>query len=144
MNFSEALQAVGTLHVKVKRRGWVAEEWKEHNIVVDVGKTREAELLAGTSTAAIKYVGVGTGTAAASVLDTGLADCAYTEVTSAEVGNSKAKFTFKVDSKTANGMKISEFGLFAADKVMFSHRVRRGTIDKDDETEIEGDWTIQF
>ena len=106
MNFSEALQAVGTLHVKVKRRGRVAEEWKEHNIVVDVGKTREAELLAGTSTAAIKYVGVGTGTAAASVLDTGLADCAYTEVTSAEVGNSKAKFTFKVDSKTANGMKV--------------------------------------
>ena len=144
MNFSEALQAVGTLHVKVKRRGRVAEEWKEHNIVVDVGKTREAELLAGTSTAAIKYVGVGTGTAAASVLDTGLADCAYTEVTSAEVGNSKVRFDFKVDSKTANGLKISEFGLFAADKVMFSHRVRKGTIDKDDETEIEGDWTIQF
>lgn len=144
MDFGESLKATGTLHVKELRRGRVLREWQEHNIVVDVGRTREAELLAGTSTAAIKYVGVGTGTAAASVLDTGLTDCAYTEVTKAEVGNSKVRFDFKVDSKTANGLKISEFGLFAADKVMFSHRVRKGTIDKDDETEIEGDWTIQF
>lgn len=144
MNFGDVLKATGTLHIRVTRRGRMVEEWREHNIVVDVGKTREAELLAGTSTAAIKYVGVGTGTAAASVLDNGLTDCVYTDITSVEVGNSKAKFCFKVDSKTANGLKISEFGLFAADKVMFSHRVRKGTIDKDDETEIEGDWTIQF
>ena len=140
MKINESLTAIGTLHVKEIRCGRVTAEWNEHNIVVDTGKTREA----GTSTAAIKYVGVGTGTAAASVLDTGLADCAYTDITSVEVGNSKVKFYFKVDSKTANGLKISEFGLFAADKAMFSHRVRKGAIDKDDETEIEGDWTIQF
>ena len=140
----ESREPRGRLHIKAYRKGRLILDETEHNLIVDLGRSRMAALLGGTTTDAIKYVGVGTGSNAPSVLDEVLTDCVLSEVVMVDVRNSEVKFDFKIDQNTANGLAIREFGLFTADGLMFSHRVRAGCIDKDSEVEIYGDWTIQF
>ena len=143
MQIIETKEMSGELSINVIRAGKVAESWTEHNLIVDLGKYRMAELLAGTSTQHIGFVGVGEGTEDPSVFDTGLTNAQYVNATPQAVGN-KAQFSFTIGTDQANGLKISEFGLFGIDKQIFSRRLRKGVIEKDDETEIEGVWTIKL
>ncbi|WP_029542864.1 hypothetical protein [Selenomonas sp. AB3002] len=44
----------------------------------------------------------------------------------------------------ANGLAIREFGLFFGDGTLFSRRVRKSTIGKEDDIQITGYWEIYF
>lgn len=134
----------GHIHFVVKKAGKVVEKFDDHNLIVTSGRQMMAELLTGLSTAFITHIGVGTGTDTAEISDTSLQNQTLVPVTSSWAENKVAHFNFVVDTETANGLQITEFGLFAGDGTMFSHRVRNGAIAKENDVEIEGYWEIRF
>ena len=134
----------GTLTLLIRKNGKVIEEIKEHNLIVDSGKVRLAQLLAGQSTAAIKYVGIGSGEDQALATDTQLKDQQLIPITETSIVGTTAHFDFFIGTGVADGAIIHEFGLFCADETMFSHRVRTGKIEKEADMEIKGYWEIEI
>ena len=52
-------------------------------------------------------------------------------------------FSFTIGKAEANGKKIREFGLLCSDGTLFARKTR-GVIEKADDIEIVGTWTIIF
>ena len=145
MKLSDRLkQTEGRITVQIYRSGRLYKTITEHNMIVDAGKKRMADLIAGKSTAAIKYIGLGSGEAAAATSDINLQDQQLYPLTQASITGTTARFDFFITTNQANGLTIHEFGLFCADEVMFSHRVREGKIVKENDMELRGYWKIEI
>lgn len=145
MRFAENASGFnGHISYVVRKSGKVVDSYDNHNLIVTSGRQRMAELLTGITNSCITHIGVGTGTAAAEISDTGLQNQVLVPINSTFAENKVARFNFMIDTETANGMQITEFGLFAGDGTMFSHRVRNGAIAKENDVEIEGYWEIRF
>ena len=162
----EGIQEIrGEFGLQVYKRGKLIDEYVDHNLIVEVGRQRLAELAAGKSTAAIKYIGVGSGKsyvangrALETDKDTTLEDLQLFEfkandgdAEAVEVNGMDARFNFCLTKAEANGLEIRELGLFCADGVMFSHRVRMNQertkllmIDKASDIEIRGYYILHF
>lgn len=134
----------GDFHLAVYKDGEIIDHIDDHNLVVDAGRIRLAELAAGKSSACITKIGVGSGSTAEAADDTELEGQQLFPLTSATVDGRDARFDFLIDNSQANGLKIHEFGLFCADGTMFSHRVRTGLIEKEDDIQIKGYWILHF
>ncbi len=134
----------GDFHLAVYKDGKIIDRIDDHNLVVDAGRIRLAELAAGKSSACITKIGVGSGSTAEAADDTKLEGQQLFPLTSATVDGRDARFDFLIDNTQANGLKIHEFGLFCADGTMFSHRVRTGLIEKEDDIQIKGYWILHF
>lgn len=134
----------GDFHLAVYKDGKIIDRIDDHNLVVDAGRIRLAELAAGKSSACITKIGVGSGSTAEAADDTELEGQQLFPLTSASVDGRDARFDFLIDNSQANGLKIHEFGLFCADGTMFSHRVRTGLIEKEDDIQIKGYWILHF
>ncbi len=145
MIFKEHIpECSGHINMVVRKNGRVIEKYDDHNLIVTLGRQRMAELLTGLSDKHISYIGIGTGTQPEDIADTGLQDAILIPLEGAEAKDKVARFNFLIDADTGNGLRITEFGLFASDGVMFSHRVRTGVIEKADDIEIAGYWEIRF
>ena len=134
----------GDFHLAVYKDGKIIDRIDDHNLVVDAGRIRLAELAAGKSSACITKIGVGSGSTAEAADDTELEGQQLFPLASASVDGRDARFDFLIDNSQANGLKIHEFGLFCADGTMFSHRVRTGLIEKEDDIQIKGYWILHF
>ena len=134
----------GDFHLAVYKDGKIIDRIDDHNLVVDAGRIRLAELAAGKSSACITKIGVGSGSTAEAADDTELEGQQLFPLASASVDGRDARFDFLIDNTQANGLKIHEFGLFCADGTMFSHRVRTGLIEKEDDIQIKGYWILHF
>ena len=134
----------GDFHLAVYKGGEIIGRVDDHNLVVDAGRIRLAELAAGKSGSCITKIGVGSGSTAEAADDTELDGQPLFPLTSATVDGRDARFDFLIDNSQANGLKIHEFGLFCADGTMFSHRVRTGLIEKEDDIQIKGYWILHF
>ncbi len=134
----------GDFHLAVYKDGKIIDRIDDHNLVVDAGRIRLAELAAGKSGSCITKIGVGSGSTAEAADDTELEGQQLFPLTSATVDGRDARFDFLIDNSQANGLKIHEFGLFCADGTMFSHRVRTGLIEKEDDIQIKGYWILHF
>lgn len=134
----------GDFHLAVYKGGEIIDRVDDHNLVVDAGRIRLAELAAGKSGSCITKIGVGSGSATEAADDTELEGQQLFPLTSATVDGRDARFDFLIDNSQANGLKIHEFGLFCADGTMFSHRVRTGLIGKEDDIQIKGYWILHF
>lgn len=134
----------GDFHLAVYKGGEIIDRVDDHNLVVDAGRIRLAELAAGKSGSCITKIGVGSGSATEAADDTELEGQQLFPLTSATVDGRDARFDFLIDNSQANGLKIHEFGLFCADGTMFSHRVRTGLIEKEDDIQIKGYWILHF
>lgn len=134
----------GDFHLAVYKGGEIIGRVDDHNLVVDAGRIRLAELAAGKSGSCITKIGVGSGSTAEAADDTELEEQQLFPLTSASVDGRDARFDFLIDNTQANGLKIHEFGLFCADGTMFSHRVRTGLIEKEDDIQIKGYWILHF
>ena len=134
----------GDFHLAVYKGGEIIDLVDDHNLVVDAGRIRLAELAAGKSGSCITKIGVGSGSTAEAADDTELDGQQLFPLTSATVDGRDARFDFLIDNSQANGLKIHEFGLFCADGTMFSHRVRTGLIEKEDDIQIKGYWILHF
>ncbi|MBQ8699524.1 MAG: hypothetical protein IJ521_11100 [Schwartzia sp.] len=141
----------GEFHIEVWRKGKPVSELHDHNLVVNVGRERLARLAAGLSRNHITQIGVGTGTTIEEETDTKLQEQQLFPLSGVSVDGRDAKFEFIIGENEANGLSITEFGLFCADDAMFSHRVRRdedtgkiGVIDKMSDIELRGYWLLHF
>lgn len=150
--FEDAPQRVkGEFHIEVRRKGKIVDEFHDHNLVVETGRIRLANLAAGLSDKYITQIGVGSGKEIEDEADTELTEQQLFPLTGVSVDGRDAKFEFIIGPEEANGLSIREFGLFCGDDTMFSHRVRRnedtmkvGTIDKGEDIEIRGYWILHF
>lgn len=134
----------GELHLRVLENGKLIHRIDDHNLVVDAGRVRLAELAAGKSSIHITHIGVGSGSVAEEVADTELENQQLFPLTDTNVSGRDVRFDFIIDTGDANGLAIHEFGLFCSDGVMFSHRVRKGVIEKQDDIQIQGYWILHF
>nr|DAY82555.1 MAG TPA: tail-collar fiber protein [Caudoviricetes sp.] len=134
----------GEFRIDVFRNGERVTTFADHNLVVEAGRVRLAELAAGVSTACITQIGVGEGDTTEADTDTELTNQALFPLDKASVIGRDARFDFSIDNTQGNGLKIHEFGLFCADGTMFSHRVRSGVIEKAEDISIKGYWILHF
>ena len=141
----------GEFFIEILKNGKPIDDFHNHNLVVNLGRERLAQLAAGLSRNHITQIGVGTGTEIETETDTELQDQLLLPLSNVSVDGRDAKFEFIIGENEANGMSITEFGLFCADDSMFSHRVRRdedtgkiGVIDKMDDMELRGYWLLHF
>lgn len=134
----------GAVHLEVYKAGRLILADDDHNLIVAAGRAKLARMLGGGYTGHITHVGVGTGSAAAASGDTGLTGTVKVPVSSVEYANNKVRFNFTIGTNVANGMAIREFGLFFEDNTLFSRRVRKSTIGKEDDIQITGYWEIYF
>jgi hypothetical protein len=147
MNMNIALQDVqavrGHVHLEIRKNGQLIDMEDDHNVVVTGGRSKLAGLLGGRDAGKyITLVGVGTNAAAATEADTNLTDRVLIPVSNAAYEGAKVRFNFTIGSGQANGLTIRELGLFFSDNTMFSRRVRRSAIGKEDDIEINGYWDI--
>lgn len=135
----------GDLHVMIIKNGKLVKRIDEHNLVVDGARVRLAELVAGIKPGQhITQIGLGSGHTPADKSDTKLTDQQLFPVKSATVSGWDARFDFLIDETQANGLAIQEFGLFCKDGVMFSHRVRGGVVQKENDIQLKGYWILHF
>lgn len=141
----DALDALrGAVHLAVYQNGKLLFEETDHNLIVTTGREKLARLIGGGYGGRITHVGVGSGSAAAIDTDTGLTDAVLVPVQSTSYAGTKARFDFVIGNGDANGLLIRELGLFFGDGVMFSRRVRKSVIGKEDDISITGYWEIYF
>ncbi len=134
----------GEFHLKILQGGRLIRAVDDHNLVVDSGRIRTAELAGGLSSAYISQIGIGTGAEPESADDTTLTDQQLFPVSDTTIDGRDLRFDFTINEEQANGLAIREFGLFCADGTMFSHRVRSGVIEKADDMQIIGYWILHF
>lgn len=142
--FEDIQRCRGEFHIEVRRRGKVIKTFGDHNLVVNSGRVRLAELAAGKNDKYITQIGLGTGSAAETEDDTALENQRLFPLSASSVDGRDARFDFVIGENDANGLAIREFGLFCSDGTMFTHRVRRGVIEKESDIELHGYWILHF
>ena len=143
-----ARPVTGEIHLEVYRGNQMIDKIDDHNLVVDAGRKRLAELAAGKvgsyAESYITHIGLGSGNTVESVNDTALVDQQLFPLTSVEINGRDVQCNFFIANNEAVGLSIRELGLFCADGTMFSHRVRQGIIEKYDDIELKGYWILHF
>ena len=138
----------GEIHLEVYRDNRLIDTIDDHNLVVDAGRKRLAELAAGKvgsyAESYITHIGLGSGNTVESVNDTALVDQQLFPLSSVEVNGRDVQCNFFIANNEAVGLSIHELGLFCADGTMFSHRVRQGIIEKYEDIELKGYWILHF
>ncbi len=156
MRFEDSTKKVtGEIHLEVYKKNKFVKEINDHNLVVDAGRRRLAELAAGKvgnyTESYITHIGLGSGSKIESVSDTELENQQLFPLTNVELNGRDVKCNFFIADNEANGLSIRELGLFCADGTMFSHRVRLneetgevGVIEKFSDIELKGFWVLHF
>lgn len=97
--------------------GTVLREWEQDNVVTNAGKAWIASRMAGTSSAVMSHMAVGTGAAAAAAADTALASEVATTgrkaLTSTTPSNNTVVYSATFAAGEATGT-LAEAGLFNA------------------------------
>lgn len=113
----------------------------ENNLVVNLGKKATAKLIGGAGVSVTK-IAVGEGTAPPAVTDTGLTNQFIKNISSVSYpADNKVQFSFSFDGTEANGMTITELGLYTSINELFSRKVRNPIV-KTSTVIITGIWTI--
>jgi hypothetical protein len=151
INFSEDFYPKplkGILEYRIFRNGKLEEEAREDNLIVNVGRTQMARMLAGDFTNRnVNRISFGTSGTAPALPDTSIAGQYTKAITGVEYpGTGQVRFNWTLATAEANGKAILEFGLLCADGVLFSRRIRESgkPINKESDISLEGSWTIIF
>jgi hypothetical protein len=154
MNFTDYLEEQGKKPLKgilrytVFKNGVPIEHVEEHNLIVTVGRTQMAHLLAGDLTGKqVTKITFGTNGTAPVLSDTTIANAYRKDLLgSSYPAAGQVKFNWNLTTSEANGKAILEFGLICEDLTLFSRRIRESgkPINKESDISLEGDWTIIF
>jgi hypothetical protein len=141
-------QTRGILKYTVFRNGIPIEDVEEHNLIVTVGRTQMARLLAGELTGRnITKISFGTNGTPPALADTMITN-PYTKNMNgfSYPAAGQVQFNWNLTTAEANGKAILEFGLICADTTLFSRRIRESgkPINKESDISLEGQWTIIF
>lgn len=136
----------GEFSLRVVRDGKTIEEATERNLIVNTGRLSMALLLGGDGgPRVVERIGFGLGAAGVQPTDAGLTNPYLKGISNVNYGTLAdpfVEFIFVLDYSEANGMQITEFGLFdTTDSFLFARRVRQA-ISKQNEIRLEGSWKI--
>ena len=108
LKFDEALRAVkGDFVIKIFKAGNLVDEFEEHNLIVNSGRVRLAELASGKSSAFIAKLGVGTGRVEEAEDDEELENQVLLPLVNSEVDGRDARFDFVIEPEECCGMRIT-------------------------------------
>ena len=128
------------------KEGRIVLDYSDKNMIVNNAKAALAALVSNKDADAkvIKRIGFGTSSTVPNPNDVELAN-PYTKTITAYTypAQGRVTFTWGLDYGEANGKAISEFGLLCDDGSLFARKVR-GTITKDEDLALEGEWTLIF
>lgn len=143
-NTTRAISGEVLVSVWDAHTGNLLKEFREHNLVVNLGKKNIAQLLGGAATGKkIAKVSVGTSGSTPAIGDVAITN-SYVKTldgTSYPSSNSVA-FTWSLGDQDANGMNIVEFGLLNVDNVLCARKVRAEPIQKTENIIVTGFWKI--
>lgn len=144
MQFMDTLNNCnGKLFLEVRKNGKIIEVDNGSNLIVDVGRMKLVGVLGGKDVGKlIDRIGVGSGSSPADYGDKNLTQQVLIPLTSTEYDGKKVRFNFVIGNSDANGVVIREFGLFFNDGTLFSRRVRKSSIGKENDIELTGHWDI--
>jgi hypothetical protein len=120
--------------------------YNDSNLITLSGLQLITFLLVGyTGNNRITKVGVGEGTDPTHKSDIGLTNGFIKDIDSySYIKNNVISYTISMDTGDANGLFISEFGLFSGDEVLFSRRLQIPVIPKESDIIIEGEWSVSI
>lgn len=137
----------GSFKITVRdRSGRVLYMDEDHNMIVNAAKIAMALLVSDptSDSKVITTFGVGTGTNTPIPTDENLTNVYRNALVSHEYPEpGVVKFLWSLAYGEANGMAISEFGLFCEDGTLFA-RKSRAAINKDEDLAFDGEWSIIF
>jgi hypothetical protein len=138
----------GILRYTVFKDGVPIEDVEEQNLIVTVGRTQLAHLLAGDLTGKqVTKIAFGTSGVVPALSNTQITN-AFTKnlLGFSYPAAGQVKFNWNLTTAEANGKAILEFGLICADATLFSRRIRESgkPINKESDISLDGNWTIIF
>ena len=141
----EDLKARGMFFMQVldAKTGIVLQEYRKHNLVVALGKTNIAKLIAGDATGTkVNKVSFGTNATDPASTDTAIQN-AFTKALDgySYPAANQVMFTWSLASGEANGMLITELGLITDAGTLFARKVR-SAVTKTASIRLVGTWTI--
>lgn len=143
-NTNREVKGIFTLKI-IHKDGRILEEYEDKNLIVDQARFNMARLISAAGNN--KYIdkfGWGIGATAPDPGDlnlTGGGTKAIASVTYPD--NISVKFNWTLELNEANGLSITEFGLFSNNNDLFSRKTR-GAIVKESDFRLEGSWRIIF
>lgn len=147
MLFADRLPQAGILEYRVRRRGVIVETVLVENLIVNGARDAMARLLGGDGAGkTLDRIGFGTNGAAPVGADDDLTG-AFVKALGVKSypATGKVQWTWTLTTLEGNGLSIREFGLLCTDGTLFSRKTRSaGAIEKDEDVDLEGTWTILF
>lgn len=149
MRFSDFLKLRGTFEQRIYRlvdgQLHLIENYVDRNLVVNLGKEKIAKLLANDGASNyISAISFGTSIIEPTVADTAITDPFTKNVTGYSYpSTASVKFSWTLELTEANGKAISEYGLLTQDSILFARKTR-GTVNKESDVKIDGNWTINI
>jgi hypothetical protein len=146
MQIRDTVAMRGEFRCRVCKNGKIAEEFGDHNMIVDDARMQMAHLVAEpTDGRRVRFIAFGTNGDAATPDDTAITDPVVKEIGSFEFPeNGQVRFNWTLGKTEANGKAIMEFGLICGNGELFARYVRQQPLNKDSDFSLEGDWTIVF
>ena len=145
MNFKDDARLRGVFEIRVIKAGRELEHYRDDNMIMSSARDALARLIGGAGSGkTVTKIGVGTNGNGPTPDDKGLTG-AYSKPVSGctSPATGVACFAFTIGAGEANGKSICEFGLLCSDGTLFARKTR-GVIEKADDIEITGTWTIKF
>lgn len=130
----------------INRAGEVVFNYTDKNLIVNTAKSAIAKLISDPTADAkvVSKIAFGTNGSTPTPNDTGITDAYTKDIPSYSYPETnKVTFFWGLDFGEANSKEIAEFGLLCADSTLFARKVR-GTIRKEEDLALEGEWTIVF
>lgn len=145
MKFKDSLAMTGDFEIRVFKNGKEIEHYHERNMIMASARDALARLVGGDGSGkVITQIGVGVNPDGPAPEDEKLTGAYVKNLIGCTYPNTgEACFNFTIGAGEANGMSIREFGLLCSDGTLFARRTR-GVIEKEDDIEITGTWTIKF
>lgn len=145
MNFRDEARLHGIFEIRVIKAGRELEHYRDDNMIMSSARDALARLIGGAGSGkTVTKIGVGINGNGPTPNDKGLTG-AYSKPVSGCTypATGEACFAFTIGAGEANGKSIREFGLLCSDGTLFARKTR-GVIEKADDIEITGTWTIKF
>lgn len=145
MNFRDEARLHGIFDIRVIKAGREIEHYRDENMIMASARDALARLIGGNGSGkTVTKIGVGTNGDGPTPDDKGLTGTYSKPVSGCTYpATGEACFAFTIGAGEANGKSIREFGLLCSDGTLFARKTR-GVIEKADDIEITGTWTIKF
>lgn len=143
------VQGIIEVEVATERGGTIVTERQTiKNLVVDAGLNLIRDRLAGTSSAYVTHLAVGTNAAAVTALQTTLSTEVFRNVLTQTITSSTKTVQFKLylAANEANGNTLREIGLFTASTggTMYARALLASPIVKNASTTVTFTWTTNL